>query len=63
MKKVIGTVKTAKGERAEVMIERNASGSVTVSGPHMMRDYCHEGAAIRFAKKVYAHPSNAAEWK
>lgn len=63
MKTVIGTVAKANGERAAVVIERNPSGNVTVSGPDMMRDYCHSGAAIRFAKKVYSHPSNAAEWK
>ena len=62
MKTVIGMVSTANRARAEVVIERNPSGNVTVSGPNMMRDYCYFSAAVRFAKKVYSHPTNEARW-
>jgi len=63
--KVIGTVATAQGGRAEVTLEHwSFAGKryVTVRGPNVARDFSYAGAAIKFAKRVFAHPSNAAEW-
>jgi hypothetical protein len=49
-------------ERRPILIEYNPSGTVTVSGPCGMRDYRYKSHAVKFAKRVLSHPSNAAEW-
>lgn len=62
---IIGSALTSENGqlvRRNVVIQRNDSGTVTVSGPCGMRDYASAGFAKRFAQRALSHPSNKAEW-